>query len=125
MGTPFSIAAAFNLPGDNGLPPDPIPFQGNGSFTSLAEAVLTLSGSGTKALSLGSIPAAGCLAILIKVDPNTGGQPVYVTVNGASQPIEISPGGGFLYFNPTPVLGVTTISVAYASNCVVRAWALG
>lgn len=123
--TPFSIVAALNLPGDAGLPADQIPFNGSSSFGSAAESVLNLTGAGTKAVGLGSIATPGIMGLLIKVDPNSSGQPVNIVVNGSLTPLEISPGGGLLYFNPQPVAGITSLSVTYATSCVVRIWALG
>jgi|HubBroStandDraft_1064217.scaffolds.fasta_scaffold226870_2 hypothetical protein len=125
MTTPFSIAATLQLPGDSGLPADPIPFNVSSQFGSLSEMVLNLSGSGTKAVALGTINTPGVVGLLIKMDPSATAQPVQVTVNGGSTPIEISPGGGFLYANPNPAAGITSLSIAFPTSCVVRIWAMG
>lgn len=124
--TPFSIAAQLLLPSDPSLPPSPIPFAGQSNFSNLADVVLSLTGSGTKTVPLGSIPTAGVIGLLIKVDPiATGPAPIYLTINGGNQPLEISPGGGLLYFNPNPTAGITAMSVAFTVNCTVRIWAVG
>lgn len=123
--TPFAIAATLQLPGDNGLPADSIPFNVALQFTSLAEAVYNLTGSGTQAVGMGTIGAPGALGLLIKVDPGVGVQPILVTVNSGSQPLEISAGGGLLYANPTPASGITALSIAYTTACKVRVWVLG
>lgn len=125
MSTPFALAATLQLPGDSGLPADNIPFNASLQFTSLSKEVLNLSGSGTKSVGMGSISAPGALGIFIKVDPNSGGQPIQVVVNSSATPTEVSPGGCLLYVNPAPVSGITTISITYAASCVVRVWVLG
>jgi hypothetical protein len=125
MSTPFTIAGSLNYPGDASLPADPIPLALSSASDHEASSVLKLTGSGTKAVGMGTIPAAGAKGILIKVDPGAGVAPILVTINAGSVPVEISAGGLFLLGNPSPAAGITALSIAYTTSCVVRVWALG
>jgi hypothetical protein len=126
MITPFAIAAALQLPGDSGLPPDPIPFNVSSSFASEADVILQLTGTGTQVVGFGSVVAPGAKCIGIKVDPGTSVQPVIATFNGSSTGgLELSSGAMLLYANPNPSAGVTSMSLAYTTSCTVRVWVLG
>ena len=125
MSTPYSISGALNYPADASLPADSIPLGASGSFDHEASAVLKLTGSGTQAVDLGTILAAGAKALLVKVDAGTGVQPVLLTINGGNQPLEVAAGGFLLVSNPVPGAGITAVSIAFTAACTVRVWALG
>ena len=124
MTTPFAFAGSFQLPPDSGSPADPIAFNMSSQFDSLNEQVLNLTGSGTKVIPFGTVPAAGLKGLLLKVDANPTGTPVTVAINGGT-PFEVSPGGFVALGSPAPVAGVTAISVTHTSANKVRVWALG
>lgn len=126
MSTPFALVASLQLPGDSGLPVDPIPFNVSSAFTSEADVVLNLTGTGTKSVPFGSIGGAGALGVFIKVDPSASAQPIQVKVNGSSTGLlEISPGGCLCYMNPNPTAGITQLDIVYPTSCVVKCWVLG
>jgi hypothetical protein len=125
MASPFAFAGTLQIPSDPSLPPDGIPVNMQGQFSSENTQILNLTGSGSKTVPFGTIGSAGLNGLLIRVDPNATSQPINVTVNGGSMPIEISPGGFLSFGSPNPATGITSISIAYTSNNVVRIWALG
>ena len=125
MSTPYSISGAFSYPPDASLPADPIPVSGSGSFDHEASTVLKLSGSGSKVVDMGTIPATGAKALLIKLDAGSGVSPIDVTFSGADTPIQIAAGGFILVSNPAPTTGVDAITIDYTTGCTVRIWALG
>lgn len=124
MSTPYSINGTLNYPADATLPADPVPFSASGSFDHEASAVLKLSGAGTKVVDMGTIPAGGAKAVLVKLDAGSGIPPIDVIVNGGNQPVQVSPGGFILVSNPTPTTGITALSIVYTAPCTVRVWAL-
>lgn len=125
MSTPFSISGALSYPADAPLPADPIPLTASGSFDSEASAVYKFSAAGTKAVDMGTLPAAGAKGLLVKVDAQLEAVTVDLTVNGGDEPLQLSAGGMLLYFNPSPVEGITSLSLAYGGACTVRIWVLG
>lgn len=125
MSSPFSFAGSFQLPADVGLEPDAIAISTSGQFDSENKQVLRLTGSGTIAVPMGTVPLVGLKGLLIKVDANPTGDPIEVTVNSSSHPIEISPGGFFAFGSPDPTAGITAISIAYTTANKVRLWAIG
>jgi hypothetical protein len=132
MPTPFTLAGTLQVPPDAGQPNAPISFGVSGQFNSNLETVLTLLGTGTKELDLGTIPDAGLRGLLIKVDatgptPGTPPNPVLIRLNGAGAAgeEEISPGGFKALGSPNPVAGITTITIIYTSDVRVRVWAYG
>ena len=123
---PVAFAGALQLAADQSLPQDAIPFNFAGSFVALSEAVLNLIGSGTKAVDFGTVGSPGAKGLLIRYDGNqAGAAPVEVTINAGSAPLEISPGGMLVWFNPNPAAGATTCSIAYTAGCQLRVWVLG
>lgn len=123
---PVAFAGAFQLAADQSLPQDAIPFNVATQFVALQESVLNLVGSGTQAVPFGTVGAPGAKGLLIRYDGNqSGAVPVEVTINGSSVPLEISPGGMLVWFNPNPAAGATTASIAFTAACQLRVWVLG
>lgn len=125
MSTPYSINGSLNYPADATLPADQVPIAASGSFGHEASAVLNLTGAGTKVVDMGTIPAAGAKAVLVKVDAGASVTPITVAINGGSQPVQVSAGGFILISNPSPTAGITALTITHTSSCVVRVWALG
>ena len=124
--TPFTFSGALNLPGGPGLPNDAIPMVLASNFTAQAEFKLELLSSGTQVVDLGTITTPGVKGLLILVAANTTAAPVEVRINGSSTGgIEISPGGLMAVGSPSPVTGITSISIVYTTTNSVRLWALG
>jgi hypothetical protein len=122
---PFAFAGTLQIPSDPALPPDGVPIQMSGQFNSENYQVLNLTGTGTKSIPFGTVGAAGLNGLLIKVAANPTAQHIQVTINGASQPAEISPGGFLALGSPNPVMGITSISIAWTSVNYVQIWGLG
>jgi hypothetical protein len=122
---PFAFAGTLQLAADQSLPPDPIPFNGSGSFVALAQEKLNLTGSGTQAVAFGSVGSPGAKGVAIRYDAQAGAAPLLITVNAGSQPLEVSPGGFIQWFNPAPAAGAISLSIAYTASCQVQVWVLG
>ncbi len=126
MSTPFSLEGVLNLPGSPGLPAQPLPFGLSSQYNSKAEFEFELpAGSGSQAVSFGSMPAEGAKAVLVQYEPKAGAPVILVTVNGGDEPIEISTGGFWAFGSPTPADGVTSLAIAYTGAGRVRVWLLG
>jgi hypothetical protein len=122
---PFAFAGSLQLAADQSLPQDPIPFNFASQFVSLQESVLNLVGAGTKSFDFGSVGAPGAKGLLIRYDGGQSGAVVRCVINGGTEPLEISAGGFFVWFNPTPSSGATSLSIIYTSSCQLRVWVLG
>jgi hypothetical protein len=124
---PFAFQGALQLAADQSLPPDAVPFNASGQYSSQSGGVpLNLSGSGTISVPFGTVAAPGAKLLAIRYDANQqGAQPVLVSINGGAQPLEVSPGGFIVWVNPNPAAGVTSCSIAYTASCQLRVWVLG
>lgn len=126
MSTPFTIDGALNLPGAPGLPADPLPINLSSQYDSKSEFEYNLPASaGSQSVHFGTMPAAGAKAVLVVYEPKTAAPPIALTVNGGNSPIEVSQGGLFLIGSPSPVAGITSLSIAYTGAGRVRVWLLG
>lgn len=123
---PFAFQGALQLAADQSLPPDPIPFNASGQYSSQAGGVLNLSGSGSIAVPFGTVATSGAKLLAIRYDANQqGAASVIASINGGASTLEISPGGFIVWVNPTPAVGVTSCSIAYTASCQLRVWVLG
>jgi hypothetical protein len=124
---PVAFAGQFELAADQSLPQDPIPFTYAGSYTALQYSGLNVSGSGTVDVPFGTLSTPGLIGLLVRYDgPNQAeAAPVYLTINGGSEPLELTPGSFLAYFNASPVEGVVSASFAFTSACSLRVWVLG
>lgn len=127
MSTPFSISGVLTYPPDDGKPAVERDISGSGSYDVKHEAEYPLTGSGTQVVSFGPV-TNGAKAVQVEVigDASAPTTPVNVRLNGGSDNLQISPGGGFTYFNPTPgVGGLISLSIVYTAACKVIVRALG
>jgi hypothetical protein len=123
MPTPFSLAASLTYPPDDGQPAAIRDFSGSGNFDSKVEAELDLSGAGTQSVDMGTV--ANAKVVLIEVAPDsTNLAPVNVNINGGTDNVEISPGGSWLYHNPSPTTGISAIDIVYTDAKKVKVIAL-
>lgn len=121
---PVAFSGALQLAADQSLPPDAIPFNVALQCTQVQSSVLNLSGSGTEDVPFGTITNAK--GLLIRYDANQqGASALTLTINAGSEPVELTPGGAYIVFNPAPGAGITTCSIAFLTSCQVRAWVLG
>lgn len=126
MGTPFSLQATLSLPGTPGLPVDAIVFSMAAQYDSKAEFEYNLpSGSGTKVVDFGTMPALGAKAIVVHYEPLAAGPVIALTINGGTQPLELTPGGMFVFASPTPAVGITAMTLAFTAAGRLRVWLLG
>lgn len=122
---PFTVELTVNLPSDDGQDLAPIQYSFSGSVNSAVEYKLDLVGSGTKTLDFGTAPAAGAKFILVKVELGQGVAPVMVRPNGGTVAEEVSAGGAKMLCSPSPVAGITSMTLEYTTNASVRVWVLG
>jgi hypothetical protein len=123
---PFAFAGTLQLAADQSLPQDPIPFNVSSQYVALQKSLLSLTGTGTVNVPFGSISAPGAKGLAIRYDSGqVGAAAVQVTINGGSQPLEVTPGGFIVWINPTPAAGVTAVSIAYTASCQLNVWVLG
>lgn len=124
---PVEFSGQFQLAADQSLPQDPIPFVFAGQYTSLVATILEPSASGSVAIPFGTVAAPGAVGFLVRYDaPNQAdAAPVELVLNGSADPIELTPGSFFAYFNANPVNGITEASITYTSACTLRVWVLG
>lgn len=94
------------------------------------------TGAGSHALDLAMMPAAGCKGVLIAVEPkDAAGAPItapisiHWTSNGIAKVDELTaaPGswGVWMISSPSPVNGITALSIAVTAPAVVHAYLLG
>jgi len=126
MPTPFTVSGTLQLPPDVGMPNAPIPFLVSNQFDAKVDMELNLVGAGTHTVGFGTLGIPGIKLLLIEVDANPTGAPIYIQLNGgvAGQE-EISPGGFKLTCNPLPVAGTTSMQIVYTTNNKVRIRLLG
>jgi hypothetical protein len=114
------------MPEGANLPTEPLPFAIANQYDSRVEYELALpSSAGTKELDFGTLPTAGCKAILVIYDAQVSAAPVSIAFNSSLTPIELSTGGFIVYASPTPSVGITEMSVAYTTSGKLRIWILG
>ncbi len=120
---PFTFTGSLNLPADDTLSPDSIPFNLSAVFDQKANYELKLTGAGTKVVDLGTIDTPGVKFLAVKVDPGTGVLPINIQLNGVGS-TELSAGGFIILASPAPVTGTTTLSIVYTGPATVKVWAL-
>jgi len=122
---PFVVELLLQLPSDTGQDLAPVQFQYSGTFNSLAEYKLELTGAGTKSIDFGTMPAAGAKLILAKVEVGVGVAPVGFRANGGLVAEEVSAGGAKFICSPVPVAGITSLDVDWTTAASVRVLVLG
>lgn len=123
MSFPFSISAVLQLPLVPGQTPVSLPFSDSDTGAASEISVLSLSGSGTKSVDLGTV--SDYKLLIISQDADSEGDAVTIKFDGASVGnIQISPGGFIIIANPTAQTA-PTISIVHTADAVVRLWALG
>jgi hypothetical protein len=127
MTTPYTFQGALNLPGDTGLVAESIPFNFSSAFGSKIIDGLQLAGSGTFVVNFGTIASPGAKFIAIRVEPDVAAAPVNLRWNGggSSGQVEVAPGGFLILASPTPVAGITALSLVYTTNVTVSIWGFG
>lgn len=130
MATPFQVNGTLLLPGAPALPQDPIPFGLVAQYDHKSELTLSVSGTGTKTVGFGTIPAAGAKCLVLVYEPaslpagSPAQAPVTVTLNGGAA-LELSPGGFLALGSPTPAAGLVSLVVAHTGAATIHVWLLG
>lgn len=117
---PFTFQGTLAFPPDEGQQPVPVAFGLANQYQSILDGRYVLTGSGSLVVPFGSVGSPGAKGMLIEVEAASGAQPVQVNVNGGTDDIEISPGGFLAYGSPNPATGITSLTIVYASDAVVR-----
>lgn len=130
MATPFTFSGVLTYPPDDGQPTADRDFAVSSTFDSKAEYDFVFSGSGSQAVSFGTIGSNGAKVVLVEVaaDASPSAQPINVQFNAGGAPgqAQVAPGGFLAYCNPNPATGgVASITIAYTTNAKVKVRALG
>lgn len=125
MPTPFTLAATLGLPGTPGLASSALPFLFSGDYENKADFEYKWTGSGSQAVNLGSLPAAGAKGMLIYYEPSSSSAPVALSFNSSATPIELSAGGFIAMASPVPVAGITALTITRTTSGRLRIWLLG
>jgi hypothetical protein len=120
---PFQMQGTLSYPPESGAQQVPLPFGLSGSFTSLMDERLVMTGAGTQAVSFGSITNAKLL--LVEYELTQGAAAIQLHINGSTDDIELTPGGVLLLGSPAPVAGVSSLGIERTSDAVVRVRILG
>jgi hypothetical protein len=127
VSTPFEAKGELIYPPDTGQPNATIPVNVTANFDSKVDYELSLTGSATQSVDMGTVIAPGAKAVLIEVDPDAAASPINVQFNGggAGGQSEVSPGGFLFMGSPTPTTGITQIDIVHTTNVKVRVRVLG
>jgi hypothetical protein len=122
---PFTLQGTLTLPPDEGAQQVPISFSLSGSFTSLLESRLVMTGAGTTVVPFGTVGTPGAKVLVIEYEAAVGAAPVQLNFNGGTDDIELAPGGLLVYASPVPVAGLTSLSIVRTTDAVIRVRLLG
>ena len=122
--TPVTFTGTLQIPADSSLPPDQVPFNAVANLLSQQpDQTLNVTGSGTQAVPFGTVASPGAKLVAIRFDAQSGAAPILLHFNGdTTHPIELTPGGIFVFVSPNPAVGVTSLSFDYTTACQVRVW---
>lgn len=123
MSLAFDISGNLKLSLYDGGELQPVPFALTGSFTVRAGGVYTLTGAGTTDVDIGSVSAVK--ALLILVGTQTGAAEIGVRLNGQTESMPVSPGGGVLIWSPSPSTPISLLRIEHASDITIQVVALG
>ena len=117
---PLVVQGTVSFPPDEGQQPVPVSFGFSGTYTQVLDTRLALVGAGTTSVPFGGIGSPGVKVALIEYDVDVAGAAVTLKFNGSADGIELTPGGIFLYTNPTPGVSITAISLIRTTDAVIR-----
>ena len=120
---PFTISVTLQLPPD-GQAATPVQFDFASSASSYTAYKLQLVDTGSKTLDLGTLSPLGAKLLFLKVDEGQNVAPVMVRINEETVGEEVSAGGGKLLVSPSPVTGITAITLEWSAATSVSVWAL-
>lgn len=117
---PIVVQGTVQFPPDEGQQPVPVQFGFSGQYTQVVDSRLSLIGAGTTAVPFGSIAAPGIKVAILEYEADPTAAAITVKFNGSADGIELKPGGLILYTNPSPVTGITDISLVRTTDGVIR-----
>lgn len=115
---PFQVQGTVTYPPDEGQQAVSIAFGLSGTFTSVADTRLVMTGAGNLTVPFGSVASAKLL--LLEYEAAQGAAPVNLRINGGTDDLEISPGGMLLLSSPSPQAGLTELQIVRTTDAVVR-----
>jgi hypothetical protein len=125
MSTPVKVSVSLELPGAPGLAFQTIPLVFSGQYDHKMESELVFPASaGSTSIPFGSIPVTGAKCVILYYEADTASLPILITVNGGTEPIQMTQGGFYVYVAPSPTDGITSLSVSYTGAGRLRAWLL-
>lgn len=126
MGTPVQLDVTLGLPGQPGMALDALPLLFRGVYDVKGEFEYKLpSSAGTLSVDFNTQPSAGIKVLVLFYEQAALAPPIQLTINGGDEPLEISTGGFLAYASPAPVVGITSVDIAYTGEGRVRGWLLG
>jgi hypothetical protein len=120
---PFQVLGNLTYPPSQGGQVTNLPFGFSGSFTSLMDERLVLTGPGTTSVSFGSV--TGAKILLLEYEVTTGAVAIILHLNGSTDDLELTPGGFLLFGSPNPQTGLSSLSLEITADAVVRVRVLG
>jgi hypothetical protein len=126
MADPFVVDGTLTYSDEDGLAAEPHGFSFTGSFTVESKFKYSLTGSGSQTVNFGSVALAK--VALVTVDYDAVAALIYAQFNGggASGQLQISPGGGIVYWNPVPASGgISSMIIVHTTAVIVRVRLLG
>ena len=122
--SPFAVTVTLAVPPEVGEDMgEPMEFSYSGNCSSIVRQKLEFSGSGSKTLDTGTLPAGGAKVVLVR--QLSGSSPITIQANGGSEPIPVGSNGMWLVVSPSPVAGIDAITLNYTSDAAVSLWILG
>ena len=121
MSLPFSVSTTVTHTPYPGATPQTETFASAGQFDSSSGGRLAISGAGSTDVDFGTSPLAGAKGVFVYYEAGTA--PIQVRYGG--QDMELSVGGSFHYFNPSPTDGVTALTIVTTAAATVRTRVLG
>ncbi len=114
------IQGSAMFPLDEGQPAASAPFAFTGTYTSVSDSKLVMTGSGTQVVPFGTVGAPGAKAMLVEFEAAVGAAVIQLRINGGTENLELAPGGFIVYASPSPAVGVTGLTIVRTTDATVR-----
>ena len=114
------IQGSAQFPPDEGQPAAAAPFGFTGTYSSIADSKLVMTGAGSQAVPFGTVGGTGAKAMIVEYEAAQGAAAVQLRVNGGTDNIELTPGGFIVYASPNPAVGITALTIVRTTDATVR-----
>jgi hypothetical protein len=125
----FNIAfsGTFSTPPYTGQSDCPVPINLTVQYDCKSCHRYELSGSGTQAVDLGSLPSTGAKMLVVQVDADASpaAAPINLRINSGTDDWEVDTGGFLAMGSPEPVTGITAVDIVHTADVKVWVWAFG